>query len=62
MGGVVEVNTEKDLRSGLHGKFVASGGSFDTADGYLDTQCGWGQNAVALTADGAATDRFLNTP
>lgn len=62
MGGVVEVNTQKDSHPGFHGKFVASGGSFDTADGYLDTQYAWGKNTLALTADGATTERYLNPP
>jgi len=62
MGGVVEVNTEKSSRPGFHGKFVGSGGSFDTADGYLDLQYVRGKNALALTADGATTERFLNPP
>jgi hypothetical protein len=43
LGGVVEVSTVRDSRAGLHGKFVASGGSFDTADGYLMVQQDWGQ-------------------
>ena len=34
MGGVVEVNTARDTRQGLHGEVVLSGGSFDTAGGY----------------------------
>ena len=62
MGGVVEVSTQKDSRPGFHGKFVASGRSFDTADGHLDTQYAWGKNTIALTADGATTGRYLNPP
>ena len=62
MGGVVEVDTSKDDRSGLHGKAVVSGGSFATASSYLLTQYGWGKNALAFTADGAHTDRYLNPP
>ena len=41
LGGVVEISTARDSRQGLHGKFVASGGSFGTADGYLMVQQGW---------------------
>ena len=62
MGGVVEVDTSKDDRSGLHGKAIVSGGSFATASSYLLTQYGWGKNALAFTADGAHTDRYLNPP
>ena len=34
LGGVVEMDTLKDSRPGWHGKVVATGGSFDTADGF----------------------------
>src|ERR1700736_6588069 len=62
MGGVVEVNTAKDPRTGFHGKAVLAGGSFGTADAYLLTQYAWGRNTLAMSADGAMTDRFLNPP
>lgn len=62
MGGVVEVDTSKDARPGWHGKAVASGGSFGTANGYLLTQYAWGKNVIELSGDGARTDRYLNPP
>jgi len=62
LGGVVEVNTAKDTREGFHGKFVASGGSFGTADGYFLGQYVWGPNTLGFTLDGAMTDRYLNPP
>ena len=62
MGGVVEVDTSRDGRAGLHGKAVISGGSFGTANGDLLTQYGWGKDTVAVSADGARTDRYLNPP
>src|SRR5579862_9947147 len=34
LGGIIEVTTTRDTRQGLHGKVAASGGSFDSADGY----------------------------
>ena len=34
MGGVVEVNTIRDARQGMHGQLVLSGGSFDTAGAF----------------------------
>src|ERR1700740_1039668 len=49
MGGVVEVNTDKDSRPGFHGKFVGSGGSFATASGYLDTEYAWDKNALSFS-------------
>jgi hypothetical protein len=60
MGGVVEVNTIKDARQGWHGKLVASGGSFDTADGYASAQYGWSRNALSFTAQAATTDWYEN--
>lgn len=60
MGGVVEMVTTKDSRPGLHGEAVFAGGSFDTADGYLLMQYGWGKNTLGVSAQGAMTDRYLN--
>ncbi len=62
MGGVVEMVTAKDSGAGLHGEAVLAGGSFDTADGYLLTQYGWGKNTLGFNAEGAMTDRYLNPP
>jgi outer membrane cobalamin receptor len=62
LGGVVEVVTSKDARPGLHGKVVASGGSFGTATLYVLTQYQWGKNTLGISADGARTERFLNPP
>jgi outer membrane cobalamin receptor len=62
LGGVVEISTVRDSRAGLHGKFIASGGSFDTADGYLMVQQGWGKNTLGVSAEGALTDRYLDPP
>ena len=62
MGGVVEMVTAKDFGAGLHGEAVLAGGSFDTADGYLLTQYGWGKNTLGFNAEGAMTERYLNPP
>lgn len=62
MGGIVEVDTTKDDRRGLHGTAVISGGSFGTANTYVLTQYGWGRNAVSVSADAGLTDRYLNPP
>jgi outer membrane cobalamin receptor len=62
MGGVVEMVTAKDSDAGLHGEAVLAGGSFDTADGYLLTQYGWGKNTLGFNAEGAMTERYLNPP
>lgn len=62
LGGVIEVETARDARQGFHGRFVASGGSFDTADGYFEGQHGWGTNTLSFSTSAAATDRFLDPP
>ncbi len=62
LGGVVEISTARDSRQGWHGKFVASGGSFGTADGYLMLQQGWGKNTLGVSAEGALTGRYLDPP
>jgi len=62
MGGVVEMATAKDSGAGLHGEAVLAGGSFDTADGYLLTEYGWGKNTLGFNAEGATTGRYLNPP
>ena len=62
LGGVVEISTARDVRPGFHGKFVASGGSFGTASGYLMVQQGWGKNTLGISAEGALTERYLDPP
>src|ERR1700730_3101449 len=62
LGGVVEISTARNSRPGLHGQFVASGGSFGTADGYLMVQQGWGRNTLGVSAEAALTDRYLDPP
>ena len=62
MGGVVEVNTQRDTRPGLHGELVLSGGSFDTAGAYATAQYVWGKNTLGFSADGNMTSRYLNPP
>jgi hypothetical protein len=62
MGGVIEVNTARDNRMGLHGDLDLSGGSFNTAGAFAALQYGWGKNTVGGNASGAMTDRYLNPP
>ena len=62
MGGVVEVNTARNSREGLHGQAVLSGGSFDTADGYTTLQYLSGKNLFGVSASGAMTGRYLSPP
>lgn len=62
LGGVIEVATAKDPRTGFHGKAVLAGGSFGTGDAYTSAQYARRKDSVGVTADGAMTDRFLNPP
>lgn len=62
MGGIVELNTAKDTREGLHGQAVLSGGSFETAAGYTMLQYLGGPNTFGLTVDGSLTGHYLNPP
>src|SRR5437762_931221 len=56
MGGVIEVNTTRDPRQGLHGQVVVSGGSFNTAGTYAQAQYQWGKNTLGVSASGDMTD------
>jgi hypothetical protein len=60
MGGVVEVNTLRDGQQGLHGEAALSGGSFDTAAAFAQTQYGWGHNTLGASAAGNMTAHYLN--
>jgi outer membrane cobalamin receptor len=60
MGGVVEVNTTRDSRQGLHGQIVLSGGSFDTAGAFAQLQYQWGKNTLGVSGSGDRTDRYQN--
>jgi len=62
MGGIVELSTARDVRTGLHGQVVLSGGSFDTGDASAQAQYGRGRNNFAVSAGGDHTDRYLNPP
>jgi outer membrane cobalamin receptor len=60
MGGVIELNTQKDVQQGLHGQLVMSGGSFDSAGAFGQSQYTWGKNTVGASASGSRTDHYLN--
>ncbi len=62
LGGIVEVNTARDTREGLHGQFVLSGGSFDNAGGYTMLQYLKGKDLFGISADGSMTGYYLNPP
>jgi len=60
MGGVVEVNTQRDPQAGVHGEVVISGGSFDTAGSFASLQDSWGGNTLSASAAGSMTAHYLN--
>jgi hypothetical protein len=62
MGGVIEVQTTRDKRLGLHGKAIFGGGSYDTANGYVEGQYGFGASTLSVSLSGAQTDHFLDPP
>lgn len=62
LGGVIEVETQRDTRQGFHGKAVLSGGSFDTAAAYVEGQYGWQTNTLTLSGSATTTDHYLDPP
>jgi hypothetical protein len=62
LGGIVEVTTEKDVPSGLHGRFDAGGGSFSTVEGSAAFSYARAKNRFSASADGFHTDRYLDPP
>ncbi len=62
LGGVIEVQTTRDKRQGFHGRSSLGGGSYDTMNGFLETQYGFGSNTLTMSASGAETGHFLDPP
>lgn len=62
LGGIVEVTTEKDLPSGLHGQFDAEGGSFSTVNGSAELSYARGVQRFFAGGNGIHTDRYLDPP
>jgi len=62
LGGVIEVNTQHDLRNGLHGQASFQGGSFSQLSGYGSVQYSRGRNSFSLSSEGMTTDRYLDPP
>jgi Carboxypeptidase regulatory-like domain/TonB-dependent Receptor Plug Domain len=60
MGGVVELDTHRQTDAGLHGQFVLSGGSYDSASSYGQLQDVWGRNIFSASASGSTTEHYLN--
>ena len=62
LGGVVEVTTEKNVPSGLHGQFDLVGGSFGTANGSAGVSHSRGRDRFSVSVDGFHTERYLDPP
>ncbi|MEA2540056.1 MAG: hypothetical protein QOH35_1422, partial [Acidobacteriaceae bacterium] len=60
MGGVVELNTKRNLNDGLHGQLILSGGTYDTLGGYGQLQETWGKNTLGGTASGGRSSHYLS--
>jgi len=60
MGGIVQIDTNRETDPGLHGKLVLAGGGYDTADGYGQIQQKWGNNLFSATASSGMTSHYLN--
>ncbi|HYM77425.1 MAG TPA: TonB-dependent receptor [Candidatus Dormibacteraeota bacterium] len=60
MGGVIEVNTVRETKAGLHGQLGLSGGSFDTGGAFAQAQYAWNKSALGGTAAGSVTSHYLN--
>ena len=60
MGGVVEVNTERNAQPGLHGDVGLAGGSFNSASAFAHGQYSAGKNTLGGSASGSMTDHYLN--
>jgi hypothetical protein len=62
LGGVIEVQTTRDKRQGFHGRSSLGGGSYDTLNGFLEGQYGFGANTLTMSISGAQTVHFLDPP
>jgi hypothetical protein len=60
MGGVIEVNTLKEAKPGMHGQLDISGGSFDTAGASGQWQYAWKKNTLGGSGSGSMTSHYLN--
>ena len=62
LGGVIEINTQHDLHSGLHGQANFQSGSFAQLSGFGTVQYARDRNSFSLSSEGMATDRYLDPP
>jgi outer membrane cobalamin receptor len=62
LGGVVEIDTSRDIEQGFHGLAELGGGSFGDEESFLSGTYGWKRSALTLTAWAEHTDRYLDPP
>jgi len=62
LGGVIEVTTEKNVPSGLHGQLDLIGGSFGTTNGSAGLSYSHGKDRFTFSGDGFHTERYLDPP
>ncbi|MCU1386338.1 MAG: TonB-dependent receptor [Acidobacteria bacterium] len=62
LGGVVDVTTSRDPRTGPHGSVEAGGGSFGTGTAFASAGYGWGARSLTINAGVSRTDRYLDPP
>lgn len=60
LGGVIELNTTRNISPGFHGTLIAGGGSFETLNGYVAGQYVTGNTTVSVSGNGFLTDRYLD--
>ena len=62
LGGVIELSTARDARSGFHGMASLEAGSFATVNGYASGQYSTGATTAGVGLERMATDRYLDPP
>ncbi|HJZ65108.1 MAG TPA: carboxypeptidase-like regulatory domain-containing protein, partial [Candidatus Acidoferrum sp.] len=62
LGGIVEVTTEKNPPSGIHGRFEASGGSFSSAGTSTEISYARDKSRISFAGQGFHADRYLDPP
>ena len=60
LGGVIEVNTLRNVQPGIHGDLVLTGGSFNTAGASARVQGNWRKNTLGISVADSTTARYLN--
>lgn len=60
MGGVVELNTQRQTDPGLHGDVVLGGGTYNSVSGYGQLQETRRKDTFSASASGAHTEHYLN--